>query len=163
MDGRPAGCVISPVQTVNQHPSDTGMILGNLQIAEDRILSYAAVLKTEQIRHMAFVTNGQFAYALVPRHTSLWFCSCILLRGRAGFEAICSPAPSMDQWSRGGVHLPASHRSFSPLAVASEPHPQVLCVFPPVLSTPDLRGGGDIPGYLAQSAVQLDCVPVPDF
>ena len=30
---------------VNQNPSETGLILGNLKIAEDRILSYASILK----------------------------------------------------------------------------------------------------------------------
>ncbi|XWV24676.1 hypothetical protein QJ856_gp1107 [Tupanvirus deep ocean] len=33
--------------TVNEDPDKTGMVLGNLRIAEDRILTYAAVVKSE--------------------------------------------------------------------------------------------------------------------
>lgn len=33
-------------ETVNKDPDETGMVLGNLRIAEDRILSYAAVTKS---------------------------------------------------------------------------------------------------------------------
>lgn len=33
--------------TVNKDPDQTGMVLGNLRIAEDRVLSYAAVIKSE--------------------------------------------------------------------------------------------------------------------
>jgi cellulose synthase/poly-beta-1,6-N-acetylglucosamine synthase-like glycosyltransferase len=47
---------------VNQEPSQTGLVLGNLRIAEDRILSYSAVLKTEEERNMAFVPMAVFYF-----------------------------------------------------------------------------------------------------
>lgn len=39
---------------VNEEPSKTGLVLGNLRIAEDRILSYYSVIKTEERKSMAF-------------------------------------------------------------------------------------------------------------
>eukprot|EP00124_Ichthyophonus_hoferi_P000711 Ihof_evm10s28 gene=Ihof_evmTU10s28 len=39
-------CLDYYFNTVNMNPDDTGMITGNLLLAEDRILSYAAALKT---------------------------------------------------------------------------------------------------------------------
>ena len=39
---------------VNEEPHKTGLILGNLRIAEDRILSYYSVIKPEERRRMAF-------------------------------------------------------------------------------------------------------------
>ncbi len=47
---------------VNQEPSQTGLVLGNLRIAEDRILSYSAVLKTEEERSMAFIPMAVFYF-----------------------------------------------------------------------------------------------------
>jgi len=47
---------------VNKDPSETGMILGNLKIAEDRILSYAATLKTDVEKKMAFVPLSVFYF-----------------------------------------------------------------------------------------------------
>ena len=47
---------------VNEEPSQTGIVLGNLRIAEDRILSYSAVLKTEEERNMAFVPMAVFYF-----------------------------------------------------------------------------------------------------
>jgi cellulose synthase/poly-beta-1,6-N-acetylglucosamine synthase-like glycosyltransferase len=38
------------------------MILGNLRIAEDRVLSYSAVLKAEQPRSMALVPEATFYF-----------------------------------------------------------------------------------------------------
>ena len=48
---------------VNQEPSQTGIVLGNLRIAEDRILSYSVILKTEEERRMAFVPMAIFYFA----------------------------------------------------------------------------------------------------
>lgn len=39
---------------VNEEPSKTGLVLGNLRIAEDRILSYYSVIKTSEQKRMAF-------------------------------------------------------------------------------------------------------------
>ncbi len=39
---------------VNEEPDKTGIVLGNLRIAEDRILSYASVIKAEETKLMAF-------------------------------------------------------------------------------------------------------------
>jgi cellulose synthase/poly-beta-1,6-N-acetylglucosamine synthase-like glycosyltransferase len=39
---------------VNKEPSETGLIEGNLRIAEDRILTYYAVTKTEEERYLSF-------------------------------------------------------------------------------------------------------------
>ena len=47
---------------VNEEPSETGIVLGNLRIAEDRILSYSAVLRTEEERNMAFIPQAVFYF-----------------------------------------------------------------------------------------------------
>lgn len=47
---------------VNEDPSKTGLVLGNLKIAEDRILSYASVLKVEGNKRMAFVPLALFYF-----------------------------------------------------------------------------------------------------
>lgn len=39
---------------VNEEPSNTGLILGNLRIAEDRILTYYAITKAEEEKHLGF-------------------------------------------------------------------------------------------------------------
>lgn len=39
---------------VNKEPSETGLIEGNLRIAEDRILTYYAVTKTQEERYLSF-------------------------------------------------------------------------------------------------------------
>lgn len=39
---------------INADPDKTGSVLGNLRIAEDRLLSYSAVMKTEKERYMSF-------------------------------------------------------------------------------------------------------------
>ncbi|QKF93524.1 chitin synthase [Fadolivirus algeromassiliense] len=41
-------------KVVNEEPSKTGLVLGNLRIAEDRVLSYYSVIKTEERKSMAF-------------------------------------------------------------------------------------------------------------
>lgn len=48
--------------TIHVEAEDTSMILGNLKIAEDRILTYASVLKTNEERHMAFVPLSVFYF-----------------------------------------------------------------------------------------------------
>eukprot|EP01114_Cavostelium_apophysatum_P023119 TRINITY_DN860_c0_g1_i1.p1 TRINITY_DN860_c0_g1~~TRINITY_DN860_c0_g1_i1.p1 ORF type:complete len:978 (-),score=270.57 TRINITY_DN860_c0_g1_i1:159-3092(-) len=47
---------------VNTDPDKSGMVLGNLRIAEDRVLSYAAVLKTEEPRRMALIPESTFYF-----------------------------------------------------------------------------------------------------
>jgi cellulose synthase/poly-beta-1,6-N-acetylglucosamine synthase-like glycosyltransferase len=47
---------------VNQEPNQTGLVLGNLRIAEDRILSYSVVLKTKEERRMGFVPMAVFYF-----------------------------------------------------------------------------------------------------
>lgn len=46
--------------TINKETGD--MVIGNLKIAEDRILTYASVLKTKDVRHMAFVPLSVFYF-----------------------------------------------------------------------------------------------------
>lgn len=91
---------------VNKNPSSSGQLLGNLCIAEDRILSYSAVLKTVRNCRMAFVPlsifyfeaetsirqlllqrrrwfNGSFAgyiYMLLVAPTHLFYWNTTLLR-----------------------------------------------------------------------------------
>ena len=48
--------------TVNKEPSETGLVLGNLKIAEDRILSLASILKTKEERYMGFVSLAVFYF-----------------------------------------------------------------------------------------------------
>jgi len=56
----------TPVQwyldSINQPAEKTGWVMGNLKIAEDRVLSYAAVLKTAKPAQMAFVTSAVFYF-----------------------------------------------------------------------------------------------------
>lgn len=47
---------------VNTDPDKSGMVLGNLRIAEDRVLSYAAVLKTKEPRGMALIPEATFYF-----------------------------------------------------------------------------------------------------
>lgn len=47
---------------VSVDPEKTGLILGNLKIAEDRILTYSSVLKTEDVKYMAFVSMAVFYF-----------------------------------------------------------------------------------------------------
>lgn len=47
---------------VSVDPDKTGLVLGNLKIAEDRILTYSSVLKTKQERRMAFCALSVFYF-----------------------------------------------------------------------------------------------------
>ena len=47
---------------VNEEPSKTGLVLGNLRIAEDRILSYYSVIKTQEQKSMAFNNLAVFYF-----------------------------------------------------------------------------------------------------
>ncbi|AYV82106.1 MAG: hypothetical protein Homavirus7_12 [Homavirus sp.] len=47
---------------VNEEPDQTGLVLGNLRIAEDRVLSYSAVLKTSEEKFMAFNPHAIFYF-----------------------------------------------------------------------------------------------------
>lgn len=48
--------------TVNTPTAESGIILSNLKIAEDRILSYSAVLKTREETIMCVVPNAEFYF-----------------------------------------------------------------------------------------------------
>ena len=47
---------------VNQEPSETGLVLGNLRIAEDRILSYSVILRGQEEYNMIFVPQSVFYF-----------------------------------------------------------------------------------------------------
>ena len=47
---------------IAEEPENTGLILGNLKIAEDRILTYSSVLKTKDVKYMAFVSLAVFYF-----------------------------------------------------------------------------------------------------
>ena len=47
---------------INATPNETGLILGNLKIAEDRVLSYASILKLKHTRFMGFVDEAMFYF-----------------------------------------------------------------------------------------------------
>ena len=47
---------------VNQEPNKTGLVLGNLRIAEDRILTYSVVLKAQVESYMRFVPLAIFYF-----------------------------------------------------------------------------------------------------
>ena len=47
---------------VSVDPDETGLVLGNLKIAEDRILTYSSVLKTKDVKYMAFVSLSVFYF-----------------------------------------------------------------------------------------------------
>jgi hypothetical protein len=73
--------IVRYLDTVSTTADQTGWILGNLKIAEDRVLSYAAVLKTREETFMKFVTNSIF-YFESERNTSflsLFVCLLLLL------------------------------------------------------------------------------------
>jgi len=50
------------IKTVSLNPDETGMLLGSLLLAEDRILSYAAVLKTEKRFHTKYEPSACFYF-----------------------------------------------------------------------------------------------------
>lgn len=47
---------------VNEEPDETGLVLGNLRIAEDRVLSYSSALKTREGKFMAFNPHAIFYF-----------------------------------------------------------------------------------------------------
>lgn len=47
---------------VNTDPDKSGMVLGNLRIAEDRVLSYAVVLKAKTPSEMGLVPQAVFYF-----------------------------------------------------------------------------------------------------
>ena len=47
-------------EVINASPSETGLVLGNLRIAEDRVLSYSTILKQPDSKRMAFVDEVTF-------------------------------------------------------------------------------------------------------
>jgi cellulose synthase/poly-beta-1,6-N-acetylglucosamine synthase-like glycosyltransferase len=59
------------MKTVSLNPDETGMLLGSLLLAEDRILSYAAVLKTEKRYHTKYEPNACFYFEAETSPTTL--------------------------------------------------------------------------------------------
>ncbi len=59
------------IKTVSLNPDETGMLLGSLLLAEDRILSYAAVLKTEKRYHTKYEPNACFYFEAETSPTTL--------------------------------------------------------------------------------------------
>jgi cellulose synthase/poly-beta-1,6-N-acetylglucosamine synthase-like glycosyltransferase len=59
------------IKTVALNPDETGMLLGSLLLAEDRILSYAAVLKTEKRFHTKYEPNACFYFEAETNPTTL--------------------------------------------------------------------------------------------
>lgn len=59
------------VKTVSLNPDEAGMLLGSLLLAEDRILSYAAVLKTDKHYHTKYEPNACFYFEAETDPTKL--------------------------------------------------------------------------------------------
>lgn len=59
------------IKTVSLNPDETGMLLGSLLLAEDRILSYAAVLKTDKRYHTKYEPNACFYFEAETSPTTL--------------------------------------------------------------------------------------------
>ena len=59
------------IKTVSLNPDETGMLLGSLLLAEDRILSYAAVLKTEERFHTKYEPSSCFYFEAETVPTTL--------------------------------------------------------------------------------------------
>lgn len=51
------------LDSVAAHPSECGMLLANLNLAEDRVLSYAAVVKTHDKAYTCYVPSAVFYFA----------------------------------------------------------------------------------------------------
>ncbi|AYV84339.1 MAG: hypothetical protein Hyperionvirus23_6 [Hyperionvirus sp.] len=51
------------IDAVAAHPSECGILLANLNLAEDRVLSYAAVLKTDEDSYTCYVPEAVFYFA----------------------------------------------------------------------------------------------------
>jgi cellulose synthase/poly-beta-1,6-N-acetylglucosamine synthase-like glycosyltransferase len=51
------------INSVGAHPGECGMLLANLNLAEDRVLSYAAVVKTHEKAYTCYVPNAVFYFA----------------------------------------------------------------------------------------------------
>lgn len=56
-------CVPYYINSVAAHPSECGILLANLNLAEDRVLSYAAVLKTHKNAYTCYVPEAVFYFA----------------------------------------------------------------------------------------------------
>ncbi len=59
------------VKTVSLNPDETGMLLGSLLLAEDRILSYAAVLQTKKQYHTKYEPSSTFYFEAEVNPTQL--------------------------------------------------------------------------------------------
>lgn len=59
------------IKTVSLNPDETGMLLGSLLLAEDRVLSYAAVLKTDETFHTKYEPSACFYFEAETNPTTL--------------------------------------------------------------------------------------------
>lgn len=59
------------LKTVSLNPDETGMLVGSLLLAEDRVLSYAAVLKTKKHYHTKYESNAVFYFEAETNPTRL--------------------------------------------------------------------------------------------
>jgi cellulose synthase/poly-beta-1,6-N-acetylglucosamine synthase-like glycosyltransferase len=70
-DGNYIDAIDFYLKTVSLNPDETGMLLGSLLLAEDRILSYAAVLKTTKHYHTKYEPNACFYFEAETNPTTL--------------------------------------------------------------------------------------------
>jgi len=50
------------IKTVGSHPAECGILMANLNLAEDRVLSYAAVVRTHERAYTAYVPEATFYF-----------------------------------------------------------------------------------------------------
>jgi cellulose synthase/poly-beta-1,6-N-acetylglucosamine synthase-like glycosyltransferase len=51
------------INTVDAHPGDCGILMSNLNLAEDRVLSYASVVKTHENAYTCYIPDAIFYFA----------------------------------------------------------------------------------------------------
>lgn len=70
-DGNYIDAIDFYLKTVSLNPDETGMLVGSLLLAEDRVLSYAAVLKTKTHYHTKYEPNACFYFEAETNPTTL--------------------------------------------------------------------------------------------
>ncbi len=60
-------------EVVNKNPDETGLIVGNLKIAEDRLLTFLSVTKTTELTYMAFCPLAVFYFEAETELSNLIF------------------------------------------------------------------------------------------
>lgn len=70
-NGEPIDAIDFYMKTVSLNPDETGILVGSLLLAEDRILSYAAVLKTKEHYHTKYEPNACFYFEAETEPTTL--------------------------------------------------------------------------------------------